>query len=541
MNDVSRRGFLAGTAALGGLAVTSGVASAAPEAAAGAGHPPLGPVTVRPGDPRYRDLQIKGVNTRFRPAPEAFQLVGSTEQVVRAVQEAVRAGKRITVRGGGHSCENSVGEGAQVIIDLSQFNDVYFDQRRGAFAIEAGATLREVYKTLYLGWGVTLPGGECGEVGVGGHIQGGGYGPQSRRLGVTVDYLYAVEVVVVDKDGTARAVVATREPGDPNRELWWAHTGGGGGNFGVVTRYWMRDPKAKGDDPTKLLPRPPAEVVTSVAICGWKDIDEDRFVRLMRNYGEFLERHSAPDSPYAGLWSAFLVPGPVEGANPGGFIITGQIDTGVPNAEKLLADYFAAVTAGVDKGVFVTPPERQTWLTSALSSGTNQESGRYKQKSAYLRKRYTDEQARISYRHITATKAPEGTTPPPLLWLLSFGGKVNTVAPSATAMAQRDSILKATFITYWPDPKDEETEIRRLREYFRELYADTGGVPVPNAANDGCYINYPDIDMADPAWNTSGVPWHELFYKGNYPRLQQVKAKWDPRNVFHHTLSIRLP
>ncbi|MCK2239439.1 MULTISPECIES: FAD-dependent oxidoreductase [unclassified Crossiella] len=541
MNDVSRRGFLAGAAAVGGLAATGGVAAAAPAAEASGGHPPLGPVTVRPGDPRYEDLRIKGINVRFRPTPEAFQLVGSTDQVVRAVQEAVRAGKRITVRGGGHSCEDFVGDGAQVIIDLSQFHDVYFDPRRNAFAIEAGATLREVYKTLYLGWGVTVPGGECGEVGVGGHIQGGGYGPQSRKLGVLVDYLYAVEVVVVDKDGTARAVVATREPHDPNRDLWWAHTGGGGGNFGVVTRYWMRDPKAKGTDPTKLLPKPAAAVLAGVALGGWAEIDETRFVRLMRNYGEFMERHKGADSPYASLWSAFLVPCPTEGAHQGGFVITGQLDATVPNADKLLADYFAAVTAGVDKGVHVLPPERRTWLTSALSSGTNQESGRYKQKSAYLRKRYTDEQAKIAYRHITKAKAPEGTSPPPMLWLLSFGGKVNTVAPEATAMPQRDSILKATFITYWPDPAEEALEIRRVREFFRDLYADTGGVPVPNAANDGCYINYPDIDMADPAWNTSGVPWHELFYKGNYPKLQQVKAKWDPRNVFHHALSIRLP
>lgn len=542
MNDVSRRGFLAGAAAIGGLAATGGVAAASPDAVAAEGIPPLGPVSVKRGDPRFEDLRTKGVNARFRPDPERFVLVGSTEQVVRTVQEAVRAGKRITVRGGGHSCENFVGDGAQVIIDLSQFNEVYFDPRRGAFAIQAGATLREVYKTLFLGWNVTLPGGECGEVGVGGHIQGGGYGPQSRRLGVMVDYLHAVEVVVVDKDGTARAVVATREPNDPHRDLWWAHTGGGGGNFGVVTRYWMRDPRAKGNDPAKLLPSPPATILGGAALCGWAEIDETRFVRLMRNFGEFMEKHSGPDSPYASLWAAFLVPRPTEGPDPRGFLITGQLDGTLPNADKLLADYFAAVTAGVDKGVTVLPAGRQPWLRSALTSGTNGEAGMYKQKSAYLRKRYTDAQARTIHQHITREKAPEGAQEAPMLWLLSFGGKVNTVAPEATAMAQRDSILKATFICDWTDPKtEEERETRRVREFFQAIYAETGGVPVSNAANDGCYINYPDVDMADPAWNKSGVPWHELFYKGNYPRLQQVKAKWDPRDVFRHALSIRLP
>jgi hypothetical protein len=96
--------------------------------------------------------------------------------------------------------------------------------------IESGASLWTVFERLYLGWGVTIPGGQCGGVAAGGHIQGGGYGALSRRLGSVVDYLYAVEIVVVDRSGRARAVVATREPGDENRDLWWAHTGGGGGN-----------------------------------------------------------------------------------------------------------------------------------------------------------------------------------------------------------------------------------------------------------------------------------------------------------------------
>jgi berberine-like enzyme len=63
-------------------------------------------------------------------------------------------------------------------------------------------------------------------------------------------------------------------------------------------------------------------------------------------------------------------------------------------------------------------------------------------------------------------------------------------------------------------------------------------VPVPNDTNAGSYINYPDVDLADPRYNKSGVPWSELYYQGNYARLQQVKTTWDPRNVFRHKLSI---
>ncbi len=64
---------------------------------------------------------------------------------------------------------------------------------------------------------------------------------------------------------------------------------------------------------------------------------------------------------------------------------------------------------------------------------------------------------------------------------------------------------------------------------------------MPNTVTDGCYINYPDIELSDPKYNKSSVPWHELYYKDNYPRLQQIKAKWDPRNIFRHGQSIQLP
>ena len=66
-------------------------------------------------------------------------------------------------------------------------------------------------------------------------------------------------------------------------------------------------------------------------------------------------------------------------------------------------------------------------------------------------------------------------------------------------------------------------------------------MPAPGELCDGAMINHPDVDLADPEWNTSGVPWHALYYKDGYPRLQRVKARWDPRDAFRHALSIRLP
>nr|WP_235716142.1 BBE domain-containing protein [Amycolatopsis sp. ATCC 39116] len=531
----TRRGFLAGTAALGGAALV------APAKAEGI---PLGqapdPVTIRPGDPRYEDLVLRRTSERFFPRPGSFRLPTTTEQVVRAVADATREGKRVTVRSGGHCYENFVGDGAEVIIDMSAMRQVTFDRRRNAFMIEPGATLWEVFERLYLGWGVTIPGGQCGGVAAGGHIQGGGYGPLSRSLGSVVDYLYAVEVVVVDRFGRARAVVATREQDDENRDLWWAHTGGGGGNFGVVTRYWVRSPGATGDDPARLLPKPPAVTLGATIGWRWQDTTEESFHRLLRNYGEWHERHSTPGSPYASLFSPMLITRRNTGADPGAFVMVATMDGTLPDANRLLSEYVQEITAGVQGTITVEPPHRLPWLAAVKAGSLSQEdeSGMFKAKAAYLRKRFTDAQIGTAYRYLTSTDHHNERA---VLLLVPYGGKVNTVAPDATALAQRDSIMKAIYTVTWTDPEGEQANLDWIRRWYRAMYQDTGGVPVPGSVTDGSYINYPDVDTTDPEWNRSGVPWHTLYYKDNYGRLQQVKARWDPRDVFHHAMSVRLP
>ncbi|MCZ9345018.1 FAD-dependent oxidoreductase, partial [Streptomyces sp. TRM76130] len=153
---------------------------------------------------------------RFTARPAAFRVATTTEEVVRAVGEAARSGQRVAVRSGGHCYENFVGDPAvRLVIDLGDMNAVAYDPRMRAVMIEAGARLMDVYRRLYDTWGVTLPGGASATVGIGGHVAGGGYGALSRRFGVAADHVYAVEVVVADAAGRARAVVATREPEDP--------------------------------------------------------------------------------------------------------------------------------------------------------------------------------------------------------------------------------------------------------------------------------------------------------------------------------------
>src|SRR5438876_9858340 len=196
---------------------------------------------IGPDDPQYRAVVDQRFNKRFSARPDYVRLVSSTDQVVSAVEEAVREGRRLVVTSGGHCLEGFVSDPeVRVIIDVLPMKRVYYDAEMPAVAVEAGATVGETFRALVEKGGLVIPLGEYPEIGMGGHVVGGAFGFLCRQLGLAADYLYAIEVVTVNESGRARGVVATRETNDPNRDLWWAHTGAGGGNYGVVTRYWFR-------------------------------------------------------------------------------------------------------------------------------------------------------------------------------------------------------------------------------------------------------------------------------------------------------------
>jgi aclacinomycin oxidase len=492
---------------------------------------------IGPTDPRYADLIRRGLNKRFTGKPDYVRLVGSTEQVADALQEAVAEGQRIAVRSGGYCLEGFVGDPeVRVVLDTSLMTDIAYDAHRGAFAVEAGATVGDVCRKLFLGWGVMLPAGESPNIGIGGHILGGAFGFFCREHGLAADHLDAVELVIVDGDGHARTVIATREPSDPNHDLFWAHTGGGGGNFGVVTRYWLRSPGKGGSDPSFLLPRAPESVVTFRASWSWEDIDERAFATLARNFGTWCERHSSPDAPEAKLFSILFLQRKALGT-----IEIKGVTTAGAAAEELAERHLRAVNEGVGAR-FTQKLERSTWLAFVLNpfpelfGGVSSGEARFKIKDAFFRKRPSDEQIATAYRYLTRT---DHDVVGGVFGLATYGGKINTVAPSATASPQRDSILTTACNVGWGTPDEEAKSLAWLRPFYRDLFADAGGAPVPGERYDGAMINHPDADLADPAWNTTGVPWHRFYYKDNYPRLQQIKARWDPRNVFRHALSIR--
>jgi hypothetical protein len=485
------------------------------------------PTEITPTDPRYQ-AKVMGFNQRFVGAPKYIQICGATDQVLKTVQRAVDENLRITIRGGGHCYEGFASDNpGGVIIDLSSMRKVYRDpDTNGAFCVEGGCTLWNVYTQLYDEYGVTIPAGSCYSIGVGGHVCGGGYGLLSRKHGLTVDHLYAIEVVCVDANDRASVVKAFwNDPDVKRRKLFWGHTGGGGGNFGVITRYWF----------SPSIPQAPETAYLSSVAWDWSSVSEGAFATLLSNYGQFFSSRSGVDDPYRDLSSVLSLPH----VSAHQIVLTTQF---VGNDVRLLEDFIAFISKGVGAPrpalhpLGCHPVIRQSdpyrlmpWIQAMQTLNEAGPNRRGKYKSAYMKAPFPERQITAIWRALTDHNYQN---PQARLQVDSYGCQINAVSPSSTAVAHRSSIMKLQYQTYWTDPRLDVCHLDWIRRFYTDVYADTDGAPRPNSVTDGCYVNYCDMDLID---------WPTLYYKENYSDLAAVKALWDPSNKFHHAQSIRLP
>jgi len=485
---------------------------------------------ITPDKPGYEEWNNRGVNLRFSGRPSEIIPVTTAEELEVALQYTVDKNYRVAVRGGGHCLENFVSNpDVNVVIDISGLKAIRYDEAMNAIEIHAGITLGEMYETLYDRWGVVLPAGEHPAVGIGGHIPGGACGFLCRQHGLGADYLFAVEVLYVNKNRRVEKVIATREHSDKNRELWWAHTGGGAGNFGVVTRYWFRKPGNVSKEPSDLLPKAPTSIETIELEWQWKDVDENKFRQLVDNYCNWCYNNSQPGTKTSKLYATLHLWNKVLGKLQLKGLLTEPTD-------GIVDEFIAALNSQLD--VSCTIKRNKTgWVNFALNPFPDIFSGpkaAFKVKDAFLCRPFTHQQIKTIYHYLTEYKDVPGGN----VGLATYGGQVNNNKSDATASAQRGAIIDAACAVGWLNPEDEAKSMEWVRQCYRDLFAETGGVPVPGNQTGGCIIAHADNDIADPEWNKSGVPWYTLYYQGNYGRLQKVKETWDPLNIFRHRLSV---
>jgi FAD/FMN-containing dehydrogenase len=185
---------------------------------------------IDPGDPRYDDARTV-YYSGFDRRPSAVVRPRDATEVARVVDVARDTGVELAVRSGGHSVAGHSGTEGGILLDLSELRSLDVDvERRTAWA-GAGLTAGE-YTTAVGVHGLATGFGDTPGVGVGGITLGGGVGYLHRLHGLTIDSLIAAEIVTANGK-----VVHADEATHP--DLFWAIRGGGG-NFGVATRFRFR-------------------------------------------------------------------------------------------------------------------------------------------------------------------------------------------------------------------------------------------------------------------------------------------------------------
>ncbi|MEG9436299.1 FAD-binding oxidoreductase [Edaphobacter sp. HDX4] len=506
-------------------------------------------------DVRFERLS-HGQNARFPGKPEEraskIALCDSTEDVAEALERFVHAGLRPTVRSGGHCYEDFVDNNpGGAIIDLSLLVGTAPLPRSPKYRLGAGTRLGQAYPDLYKRDLVTIPGGTCPPVGAGGHISGGGYGLLSRLHGITPDWVSAVDIVTVDHAGKAQVLRADKQQ---NSDLLRACRGAGGGNFGVITNFYF-----------DTLPKAPTEVLRGSVNFSWDGMTEERFTRILYLFSNYWETRGRDPETW-GLFSIFNLSHQSSGhlgmsvtfTNPDGTVKDTRVveefltmfDECKPVAElsthPAMAEHHPEPAhPGTNMCLAKHTLNKMAWIDSQGGGGRSggpPMDRRHKYKSAFMKRGFSPEESRCFYKHLTRKIEGvdlSGTT----VLADSFGGAANRKQMlEETSAPQRDSVMKLQFIGTWTDPAQDQAHIEWMRDFYTELYSISqkgqkyAGTPYWSDQYEGCYINYPDVDMLQYSF------WHHLYYGPGdlYPFLQNVKRRYDPNNIFHHAMSIRV-
>ncbi len=495
------------------------------------------PVTAT--DPRLPSF-LQGFNKRWHAgACQAVYVCHDAEGTRAALEEAIGLyGRNVKIKSGGHCYENFVfNADTGAIIDVSAMNGYGYDVEKGYY-LEAGGTNWSAFNALFRDYGKVLPAGSCYSVGLGGHICGGGYGLLSRLNGLTVDWLTGVEVAVKDDANQPASLryVSANSPNQDEQDLFWGHLGGGGGNFGVITRYYF-----------KALPDSPATAFITQLSISWNDITPtvlglllDLFADLAadannwRQFGIFALHHIAQGSIVLTIQTAVL-------ADEDPLQIKAQyVDHLLDRVGKMAPYQLTTKASSSNLGGFIQPTAHTIAYTfyeavqTLNGSGPNQ---RGKYKSAYMRKGFPQDQVSTIYQFLTQQESVDMSQC--LLQVDTYGGMINTVSPTATAIPQRSSILKLQYQAYWADAGDDATYLQWIRDFYTTMYKATGGTPNPALDPtdnvDGCYYNYPDSDLNAYGGLTGAL---QLYFGENLSRLQAVKRRWDPNDYFNSFQSI---
>jgi FAD/FMN-containing dehydrogenase len=434
---------------------------------------------VGPQDADYDSLRAVTTGGIDRH-PAAIVRVADARDVAGAVALAQELGLELAVRSGGHSGAGHGTTDGGLVIDLRDLKQLDIDvEARTAWA-GSGLTAGE-YSTAAAEHRLATGFGDTGSVGLGGLITGGGMGYLSRKYGLTIDNLLAAEVVTAD--GRVREVDAGREP-----DLFWAIRGGGG-NFGVVTRFQLRlQPMAEFSGGMLVLPATPETVAGFVAAAEAAPEEVGTIANVM----------PAPPMPFLpeALHGKLVILGMMAHAGP-----AAAADVAFAPFRALATPYADMLRPMAYPEMF--PPDDSDYHPTAVA------------RTMFV-DRIGPAEAEMIVERLGASDASMRVAQ-----LRVLGGAVARVPADATAYAHRSSRILVNLAAFY-----EAEEERRARKAWVDDFADR-----LKQGDDGAYVNFVGDEGEE------GV--RAAYPAATHARLAEIKRRYDPDNLFHLNQNIR--
>ena len=438
-----------------------------------------------PGSPGYDDARrVWNAAVDRRPAIVA-RCTGPAD-VVAALAHARERRLPVAVRGGGHSIPGFSTCDDGLVVDLSGLREVHVDPKTRSATAGPGATWAEFDRETQA-FGLATPGGEVSDTGVAGLTLGGGIGWLSRMHGLSCDNLLAADVVTAD--GRLVRASAQELP-----ELFWALRGGGG-NFGVVTRFHFRlhpvGPVWGG--PLMFAPDDAAGVLT-----GLQDLVADA-PRELSALCELATLPPLPDLPAAlrGRRGLVVIPAWFGDPQSGHEWLDRVRRLGDPLVDAVGPTDYVSLQCSTDA---MTPPGRASYVRSDLLGPLDD-----------------------GVLAALVARWAEVTSPFSGVLLRVTGGAMNDPGPGATAFPHRSSRWLATAAAMWEPGGAAGPHAAWARAVWRALR--------PAAA--GTYVNHLDGDEG-PDRLVEAYGGAERLH-----RLAAVKAAYDPDNTLALNQNIR--
>ena len=424
-------------------------------------------------------------NAMIDRRPAVIVQCAQADDVPPAISFARKNRLELSIRGGGHNiggyalCDNGV------TIDFSRMRKVRVDAEKRRAYVEPGATLADLDEATQA-HGLAMPVGINSTTGIAGLTLGGGFGWLTRKYGMTIDNLVAVEMVTAE----GKKIRASE---NDNGDLFWAIRGGGG-NFGVVTQFEFQ-----------LFPIGP-EIVAGLIVFPFNQAKQ-----ILTKYRQFVD--SAPEelNVWVVLRKAPPLPFLPETVHGKEVVVLPVFYCGsVAKADKLIAplrDF------GTPLGEHIGPQSYVQWQKAfdpLLTPGA---------RNYWKSHNFTE----LADGALNSAIEFAGKLPSPQceIFIGLIAGAPNRVAPNAMAYGHRDARFVLNVHGRWDEAADDEKGIGWAREFFK------ASAPYASA---GAYVNFMTAEEGGRV---------AAAYGSNYERLVEIKRRYDPENVFHFNQNIK--